>query len=183
MKVDITTYGGVSTATVNGFASVSNHWPLALAGATLKYWRSIIAKRFHFFFLLFALCAMPSALSAQELTIAYSKTGIDTLFKTSHLGEEIKVDTLYFFAPATWIDPQIFHPIREHYFSVANIEALQDRINTLESGWKNGMLYLELTKAHDAKVDSLRRYISHLESRITDYELRITHQSNNPSIQ
>jgi len=31
-KVDITSYGGISTATVNGFGHVSNYWPLAIAG-------------------------------------------------------------------------------------------------------------------------------------------------------
>jgi len=166
MKVDITTYGGISTATVNGFASVSNYWPLALAGATLKYWRSIIAKRFHLCLFLFALlsslfASRPS--SAQELTIAYSRAGIDTVF----IERDAKIDTMYSMRPSTWLSPIIAGKAREHFYSAAHVDNLKDRIDTLESGWKNGMLYLELTKAHDLKVDSLRKYISHLESRIS----------------
>jgi len=166
MKIDITSYGGVSTSTVNGYAHVSNYWPLALAGATLKYWRSLIAKRFHLCLFLFALLSLlfasrPS--SAQELTIAYSRAGIDTVLV--HRGVEI--DTMYSMRPSNWITPIICCKAREHFYSQAHIDNLQERIDSYESGWLNGRLYLELTEAHDLKVDSLRKYISHLESRIS----------------
>lgn len=130
-------------------------------------------KIFHLCLILLAIIATvaePVEAQAQEITIAYSKTGIDTLFKVSHLGEEIKTDTLYFFAPATWVNAQnIFHPIREHYISIYNLDAMQDRMAELEAGWKTGILYTTLTKAHDAKVDSLRRYISKLDKLITGH--------------
>lgn len=168
MNIDVTTYRGIATATVNGHGCVSQWWPLALACAALKYWRSKLAICLSAFIV--AIFLMPlSHARAQEIVIAYSLkgTGIDTLFKISHVGEHIKTDTLYFFAPATWLhSKKIFHPIREHYFSVANIEALQSRIEELESGWKNALLYQEFTKAHDKLTANLRQQIHEMQARI-----------------